>query len=247
MRDISKNIRALRTAKGLTQEELAAALHVTRQTVSNYENGRSRPDIDMVLRIAQALETDANDVLYGPAALDPRKREQKHVAIMVGLCLVLVLLFLLIHPEVRELGAFSHIYCLLRYAYLPALMGIVGWTVMAVLGYAKRIRPLAPKLRRTRWARIGTLVLLAVIVALLAPMIVYHSIGAWHVIETKLFHIADPEYTLHFPSIPFYGRVTWGIVLFLVRWPVVFLPFGSVLWMFWGRQVEKAKERGGDA
>ena len=33
MRDISKNIRALRTAKGLTQEELAAALHVTRQTV----------------------------------------------------------------------------------------------------------------------------------------------------------------------------------------------------------------------
>lgn len=53
MRDISKNIRALRTAKGLTQEELAAALHVTRQTVSNYENGRSRPDIDMVLRIAR--------------------------------------------------------------------------------------------------------------------------------------------------------------------------------------------------
>ena len=72
MRDISKNIRALRTARGLTQEELAAALHVTRQTVSNYENGRSRPDIDMVLRIAQALEADANDVLYGPAALDPR-------------------------------------------------------------------------------------------------------------------------------------------------------------------------------
>lgn len=37
MRDIGKNIKTLRTAKGMTQEELAAALFVTRQTVSNYE------------------------------------------------------------------------------------------------------------------------------------------------------------------------------------------------------------------
>ena len=244
MRDISKNIRALRTARGLTQEELAAALHVTRQTVSNYENGRSRPDIDMVLRIAQALEADANDVLYGPAALDPRKQERKHVAIMVGICLVLVMLFLLIHPEVRALGAFSHIYCWLRYAYLPALMGLIGWTIMAVLGYAKRIRPLDPTLQRTRWARIGMIVILAIIVALLAPMIVYHSIGAWHVIETKIFHIVVPEYTLHFPSIPFYNRVTWGITMFLVRYPVIFLPLGSMLWVFWGRQTEDIKKRG---
>ena len=40
MRDIGKNIKALRTARGMTQEDLAA-LFVTRQTVSNYENGRS--------------------------------------------------------------------------------------------------------------------------------------------------------------------------------------------------------------
>ena len=35
MRDIGKNIRDLRESKGLTQEELAARLSVTRQTVSN--------------------------------------------------------------------------------------------------------------------------------------------------------------------------------------------------------------------
>lgn len=35
MRDIGKNIRDLRESKGLTQEELAARLFVTRQTVSN--------------------------------------------------------------------------------------------------------------------------------------------------------------------------------------------------------------------
>ena len=41
MRDIGKNIRTLRERKGMTQEELAQALFVTRQTVSNYETGLS--------------------------------------------------------------------------------------------------------------------------------------------------------------------------------------------------------------
>ena len=44
MRDIGKNIKKNRSAKGMRQEELAKALYVTRQTVSNYENSRSKPD-----------------------------------------------------------------------------------------------------------------------------------------------------------------------------------------------------------
>ena len=46
MRDIGKNIRDLRTRKDMTQDELAEKLFVTRQTVSNYETGKSRPDVD---------------------------------------------------------------------------------------------------------------------------------------------------------------------------------------------------------
>lgn len=41
MRDISKNIREVRLRRGMSQEQLAQALHVTRQTVSNYETGVS--------------------------------------------------------------------------------------------------------------------------------------------------------------------------------------------------------------
>lgn len=41
MRDISKNIREVRLRRGMSQEQLAQALHVTRQTVSNYETGDS--------------------------------------------------------------------------------------------------------------------------------------------------------------------------------------------------------------
>lgn len=41
VRDIGKNIKDLREQKGLTQEALAEQLFVTRQTVSNYETGRT--------------------------------------------------------------------------------------------------------------------------------------------------------------------------------------------------------------
>ena len=41
MRDIGKNIKTLRIRRGMTQDELAEAPYVTRQTVSNYETGVS--------------------------------------------------------------------------------------------------------------------------------------------------------------------------------------------------------------
>lgn len=82
MRDIGKNIKTLRMAKGMTQEDLAAALFVTRQTVSNYENGRSRPDLDMLLNIAQVLDADATAILYGPP--QPPCRKPALIRLAVG-------------------------------------------------------------------------------------------------------------------------------------------------------------------
>jgi transcriptional regulator with XRE-family HTH domain len=55
MRDIGKNIRYLRESKGLTQDQLAEKLFVTRQTVSNYETGRTRPDVDMIVSICNDI------------------------------------------------------------------------------------------------------------------------------------------------------------------------------------------------
>ena len=73
MRDISKNIREVRLRRGMSQEQLAEALHVTRQTISNYETGRSRPDVETLTLLAQALEADVRELLYGPV-VSPRRR-----------------------------------------------------------------------------------------------------------------------------------------------------------------------------
>ena len=69
MRDIGKNIRELRIRKNMTQDDLAEKLFVTRQTVSNYETGKSRPDVEMLLKIGEVLDADLQHLIYGPEKL----------------------------------------------------------------------------------------------------------------------------------------------------------------------------------
>ena len=69
---LSKNIKALRKAKGLSQEELAIKLNVVRQTVSKWEKGLSVPDAGMVIQIAEVLDTTVN-VLLGEEIPSPEE------------------------------------------------------------------------------------------------------------------------------------------------------------------------------
>jgi len=60
---IGENIRRARRARGVSQEELAAKLHVVRQTVSKWETGISVPDADMVVRLAEVLGVPVGGLL----------------------------------------------------------------------------------------------------------------------------------------------------------------------------------------
>jgi putative transcriptional regulator len=60
---LSENIKNLRKAKGLSQDELAIKLNVVRQTVSKWEKGLSVPDCEMLINLAEALGTSVNVLL----------------------------------------------------------------------------------------------------------------------------------------------------------------------------------------
>ncbi len=60
---LNENIKAVRQAKGLSQEELAIKLNVVRQTVSKWERGLSVPDSEMLIAISEALETPVSILL----------------------------------------------------------------------------------------------------------------------------------------------------------------------------------------
>ena len=60
---LNENIRNLRKAKGLSQEELAMKLNVVRQTVSKWEKGLSVPDSSLLVSLAEELDTSVSTLL----------------------------------------------------------------------------------------------------------------------------------------------------------------------------------------
>lgn len=57
---LNENIRRLRLARNISQVDLAKALGVTKQSISNWENNNIQPSIDMLIRICEyfAVSTD---------------------------------------------------------------------------------------------------------------------------------------------------------------------------------------------
>ena len=67
---LDENIKRLRKAKGLSQEELAIKMNVVRQTVSKWETGLSVPDASMLISLANELDTSVS-ALLGEAEAEP--------------------------------------------------------------------------------------------------------------------------------------------------------------------------------
>ena len=61
--NIGNNIRTLRRSRDMTQDELAAKLGVTFQTVSRWENGGSYPDIEFLPAIADVFDITVDHLL----------------------------------------------------------------------------------------------------------------------------------------------------------------------------------------
>lgn len=58
-----ENLARIRTEKGLSQSALGDMLHVSRQAVSNWERGKSLPDLEMLTLIASALGVSSAELL----------------------------------------------------------------------------------------------------------------------------------------------------------------------------------------
>lgn len=61
--NLGEKLYNLRKGKNLSQEEVADKLNVTRQTISKWETGESRPDLDKVVPICELYEISTNELL----------------------------------------------------------------------------------------------------------------------------------------------------------------------------------------
>ena len=64
MSDFARNVKRRRAERGMSQEQLAEKLGVTRQTVSNWERSVSFPELPTLELIARTLDTDPASLIY---------------------------------------------------------------------------------------------------------------------------------------------------------------------------------------
>lgn len=76
---LNNNIKELRKQKGYSQETLAEALNVVRQTVSKWEKGYSVPDAVMLEKMAEIFEVSVGDLLGAPADTEVQKSELQQI------------------------------------------------------------------------------------------------------------------------------------------------------------------------
>jgi len=76
---LSENIKTIRKAKGLTQQELAVKLNVVRQTISKWEQGLSVPDSELLIALSEALETPVS-ALLGEEIKEPETDDLKAIS-----------------------------------------------------------------------------------------------------------------------------------------------------------------------
>ena len=174
MRDIGKNIRLARLHRKLTQDELAQKVHTTRQTISNYETGRSRPDVETLQRLADALGIELTELLDREPSPDTRRTALRRVCITGAVTLVLT-----------GLRAYLHAVCLRQYqrgdmvplaAMLitePLLLCALAWTLPQALRMVTRLQPR----RGTPWVRPLVRVLFSLCLAILVVSVVLPAAG----------------------------------------------------------------------
>lgn len=229
MRDIGKNIHALREKAGLTQEALAEQLFVTRQTVSNYENGRTRPDLDMLLTIADVLHAEVTDILYGIPTPPDRKRMLPSLVIGGVISLALISLVVILNPTALE--RFHRRYDMallqtLRLLAAPAGFLALGWTLMQLALVLGAKPPRKPWCRAVRNGLLANLVLFALVVF---PFLGWQLWCSWHVWRFG-------EVQSSFPMIPVYQQLLlWVLRITKAYTTTCFacLPYGAAIRYFW--------------
>ncbi len=88
MSKISKNIKKLRVARKLSQDDLAKMLFISRQAVSSWEVGRTQPDLEMIGKLSEIFGVPTEELLYGAkrnTALEESVKNKKTLSVIFAI------------------------------------------------------------------------------------------------------------------------------------------------------------------
>ncbi|MBR5497488.1 MAG: helix-turn-helix transcriptional regulator [Clostridia bacterium] len=145
--EFNENLKELRKQKGLTQEELAQQLFVSRTAISKWESGRGYPNIDSLKAISVFFSVTVDELLSGDKLLtiaqEDNKRNEKHFRDLVfGLLDCSISLFFFLPFFGQETGDIIQAVSLLSltgsasYLKIVYLIVVIGTVAMGIMTLA---------------------------------------------------------------------------------------------------------------
>ena len=144
--EFNEKLQELRKNKGLTQEELAETLYVSRTAISKWESGRGYPSIDSLKEIARYFSVTIDELLSSNEVLsiaeeDNKQREKHFRSLIFGLLDISVLMFFFLpffgqkeNGIVQEVSLLSlnGIATYLRIAYYAIVISIAVYGILTL-------------------------------------------------------------------------------------------------------------------
>lgn len=157
--EFHEKLQELRKNRGLTQEELAEALYVSRTAISKWESGRGYPSIDSLKEISKFFTVTIDDLLSGEKLLLIAEKENK--TNIQSICEMLfgmvdlgsfLLIVLPLYPNIVN----DYVYSvnLLQYAQTTTVNLIIDWLCFILLVGLGIIEVVLTKLKRRTYCKL---------------------------------------------------------------------------------------------
>lgn len=151
--NFAEEIKRLRTERKLTQARMAELLHVSRQTISSWENGRNLPDLEMTVRIAKTFGVSLDSLILGGSEMEQklirdgsetRRTKMTMIAAIVGAVLLCIgagciILKGLTVEYIDAAGVLHENFFLLPIGFLFLFSGLTVFLALGVKGVVRAV------------------------------------------------------------------------------------------------------------
>lgn len=136
--EFHEKLQELRRNRGLTQEELAEALYVSRTAVSKWESGRGYPSIDSLKEISNFFSVTIDDLLSGEKLLSLAEKENKTnirsvCNLLFGIVDVGFMLLIILPLYPKTMDGFIYSVNLFAYTEISTLNRLIYWMALISL------------------------------------------------------------------------------------------------------------------
>lgn len=71
MTQVAQQIKSLRTANNMSQDDLVEKLYISRQAISKWETGEATPDVDKLVQLAEIFDVSLDYLVLGKESKKP--------------------------------------------------------------------------------------------------------------------------------------------------------------------------------